>query len=189
MTTDDPTEPHLNSGGLPLTLEAKALKTTKTHAMVACGLGLVPFPFFDLAAILGTQLNLLGNISGIYSVPFTRNIGKSAIAALVGTYGSLSLTSGSIGSLMKAIPGVGTLTGMATLPILAGATTYAIGKVFIQHFESGGTFLDFDPNSVKEYYAQQFNEGQLIVSKEKMSKDKAKTTEQQEEPPSSDQAS
>ena len=37
--------------------------------------------------------------------------------------------------------------------------TYAVGKVFIQHFESGETFLTFYPEKVKAYYAEMFEEG------------------------------
>ena len=29
-----------------------------------------------------------------------------------------------------------------------------MGKVFIQHFESGGTFLDFDPDKVRSYFSK-----------------------------------
>ena len=46
------------------------------------------------------------------------------------------------------------------MPILAGATTYAVGKVFTQHFATGGTFLNFDPETVREYYYEMFKEGQ-----------------------------
>jgi len=38
------------------------------------------------------------------------------------------------------------------MPIVAGAATYAIGKVFVRHFASGGTFLTFNPEKVKDYY-------------------------------------
>jgi len=36
---------------------------------------------------------------------------------------------------------------MATL---GGASTYAIGRVFKQHFEKGGTLEDFDPKKVAD---------------------------------------
>jgi uncharacterized protein (DUF697 family) len=66
--------------------------------------------------------------------------------------------------MLKAIPGVGGLIGMVASPALAGASTYALGKVFIQHFESGGTLLDFDPAKMKAYYASQYEEGKQVVA-------------------------
>ena len=50
------------------------------------------------------------------------------------------------------------------MPVFAGASTYAIGKVFIQHFESGGTFLDFEPAKVRAYFSQQFDKGRDLAS-------------------------
>ena len=40
--------------------------------------------------------------------------------------------------------GVGTVIGALTMPVVSAGATYVIGKVFIQHFASGGTLLDFN---------------------------------------------
>ena len=47
-----------------------------------------------------------------------------------------------------------------SMPVFAGATTLAIGKIFMQHFESGGTFLDFEPAKVRAYFRQEFEASQ-----------------------------
>jgi hypothetical protein len=62
---------------------------------------------------------------------------------------------------------VGGILGAISFPIFAGASTFAVGKVFIQHFESGGTFLDFKPAEVKEYFLEQFDAGKLLVAQMK----------------------
>jgi len=36
--------------------------------------------------------------------------------------------------------------------------------VFVQHFESGGTFLDLDPDKVKSYFSEQFAKGKKVVA-------------------------
>jgi len=58
------------------------------------------------------------------------------------------------------------------IPAFSGAATYAIGKVFIRHFESGGTFLDLDTAKVKAYFSEQYDKGKKLVGlgKEKTSK-------------------
>jgi uncharacterized protein (DUF697 family) len=63
------------------------------------------------------------------------------------------------------IPVAGYFMGLAAVPGVAAAFTYAVGKVFVQHFGSGGTFLDFDPKTVREYFARQFEEGKLVAAK------------------------
>ena len=55
--------------------------------------------------------------------------------------------------------------GLVAVPGVAAAFTYAVGKVLVQHFASGGTFLDFDPKKVREYFARQFEEGKLVTAK------------------------
>ena len=65
------------------------------------------------------------------------------------------------------IPVLGQTAGVITMPIVAGATTYAIGKIFVQHFASGGTFLTFDPDKVKAYYTELLQEGQQVASEMK----------------------
>ena len=56
------------------------------------------------------------------------------------------------------------------MPVFSGAATWAIGKVFIQHFASGGTFLDFDPKKVKDYFMDLFKQGQEIAHNLKTAK-------------------
>ena len=45
------------------------------------------------------------------------------------------------------------------MALFVAAYTWALGNVFIQHFEAGGTFLDFDPEKVREHFRTYFKEG------------------------------
>ena len=58
-------------------------------------------------------------------------------------------------SALKLIPGVGTLIAAVTMPAYSAGATYLIGKVFIQHFASGGTLLDFNPPDYREFIKAQ----------------------------------
>jgi hypothetical protein len=60
-----------------------------------------------------------------------------------------------IGSVAKGMPGIGTLVGALTMPVFSAGATYIIGKVFIQHFASGGTLLDFNPPDYREFIKAQ----------------------------------
>src|SRR5512140_213709 len=128
------------------------------------GAGLIPVPWVDLAAVAGVQLKLLAEISKIYGVPFQENAGKAAISSLVGFVLPHAMAFGAIGSLLKVIPVVGVLAGSPAMGLFAGAYTWALGRVFIQHFESGGTFLSFKPEEVKEYFQAQFEEGRKVAA-------------------------
>jgi hypothetical protein len=58
-------------------------------------------------------------------------------------------------SALKSIPGIGTAISAFTMPVFSAGATYVIGKVFIQHFASGGTLLDFNPPDYREFIKAQ----------------------------------
>jgi uncharacterized protein (DUF697 family) len=133
-----------------------AQRLVNKHALYAAAAGLVPVPLVDLAAITGTQLKMLKELADHYGVPFQADLGKSLVGALVGGVVPTKLAYGMAGSLIKGVPVIGGLLGLFTSPAFASASTYAIGKVFLTHFESGGTFLDFDPEKVRAHFASEY---------------------------------
>ncbi|MDO9104805.1 MAG: DUF697 domain-containing protein [Methylovulum sp.] len=140
-----------------------AQELVKKSMYVSMAAGLVPVPLFDFLAISAIQVEMLRRMSHLYGVTFMEGKVKNFLGALVG--GSFPTSFAPLfAGLSKMIPVIGTTIGAVTLPLMAGASTYAIGKVFIQHFESGGTFLTFDPKSVREYYAEQLKEGKIVAT-------------------------
>ncbi|MEO0392388.1 MAG: DUF697 domain-containing protein [Pseudomonadota bacterium] len=130
--------------------------TIKSYCGWAAGAGLIPLPYVDLAAIIGVQMKMLNDLSKLYDTPFKENAGKSAVSALLVT-AIPSGYAGAAASSVKMIPGIGTLLGAAVVPGAAAAATYAIGKVFKQHFESGGTMLTFDAEKMREHFQAEFD--------------------------------
>ena len=141
----------------------KANNIVKNRLMWSAGAGLVPVPVVDLVALSGIQLEMLYSLSKLYDVPFRKDIGKSIIAALLGSVLPTGIAPW-VASMIKVIPLIGQTTGALTMSIVGGASTYAVGKIFIQHFEAGGTFLDFKPEKVKDYFAKLYEEGKSKVS-------------------------
>jgi len=116
--------------------------------------GLVPLPFVDVVAVGGLQVQMLRRLSQIYGVPFSENSGKALIASVAGSM--IPATSGiGAASTLKVVPVFGTLVAGFVMPVLSAGATYAIGKAFIQHFESGGTLLDFNPPDYHEFIRAQ----------------------------------
>lgn len=143
--------------------DADVDRILRQHVWLAMGVGLVPLPLVDLVAISGVQLNMLRKIANAYRVPFLQDAVKHALSALLGAALPITAAPGVIVSLSKLIPGMGQTVGVMTMPALAGASTYAVGKVFARHFASGGTFLTFDPSRVHGLYRQMFKEGQQFA--------------------------
>jgi uncharacterized protein (DUF697 family) len=143
--------------------EERLEKLSRHHILASMGVGLVPVPMVDVVALMGVQLNMIRKLAAEYDIPFKQDRGKSIITSLVG--GLLSTELGiAICSLIKCIPVIGQTIGAVAMPVMSGAATYAIYKVFVQHFESGGTFLDLDPAKVKSYFTEQFRKGKKVVT-------------------------
>ncbi|MCB9048815.1 MAG: DUF697 domain-containing protein [Lewinellaceae bacterium] len=137
-------------------LKRAADRITVRNTLFAAGAGLIPFPAIDAAILLGIQLNMIRSIANAYHVEFKENLVKSIIGSLIGSIGAAGV--------MKAIPGLGTILGGLTTSATAAAATYALGKVFTQHFDQGGTLLDFDPVKSREFFEKEFEAGRMFVS-------------------------
>jgi len=134
--------------------DVTASKLVDRFSLWSGAAGLIPVPVVDVFAVGGVQLQMLNKLSQIYGVPFSENRGKALIASLAGSW--IPATSGiGAASALKVVPILGTLISGFVMPVLSAGATYAIGKAFIQHFESGGTLLDFNPPDYREFVKAQ----------------------------------
>ena len=140
----------------------------RENVLWASGGGLLPVPILDMIAITAVEVKMLKELSALYELPFREHQVKSILASLVAGVGAPTLGAVITASLFKSVPILGAVSGFIAVPGAAAAFTYAVGKVFMQHFASGGTFLDFDPTKVREHFARQFEEGKLVAAKTKV---------------------
>lgn len=128
------------------------------HTLWAVGAGLLPIPLVDLAAVTAIQVDLLNSLCRAHGVEFSTASGKSLVAALTGT------TLARIGaSMLKAIPGVGSLVGGLSMSVMSGASTYAVGQVAARQLERHGTLFDIDVAWAREQYEEAFEEGKEVA--------------------------
>ena len=130
----------------------------KNHMIWSMGAGFIPVPIVDLFAVSAIQLDMIRQLAKLYELDFKQSEGKAIISALTGS-GLARLGARAV----KFIPGVGSVLGGMTMAALSGASSYALGEVFKKHFETGGTFLDFDPERLKKYYNEKFEKGKEVA--------------------------
>lgn len=136
----------------------------RNHALIAAGIGFIPVPFVDFIGLTATQLKLLKSLGNLYGVKFADEYVKKTVASLINGYAPLQFAP-FLASAIKSVPILGQSAGALSMASLGGGITYGIGKVFIQHFESGGTFLTFDPKKVSDYFKSQFKAGAKLAVK------------------------
>jgi uncharacterized protein (DUF697 family) len=140
---------------------ADADRIVRRYMLWSASTALIPLPVVDMVAVAAIELALLVKLSDHYRIRFSAQRGKALIASLIG-----GLHAGLFsGSLLKMVPVIGLGGAIVPIAALAGALTYAVGKVFIYHFEAGGTLLDFDPSKLEKYFIKKFKEGHQAAMK------------------------
>ena len=161
MTTDQKTERNKHADTI-----------IRNHVVWAMGAGFIPVLIADIFAVSALQLDMIRQLCKAYDVDFQQTQGKAVVTSLT----SSTLARVSAGSLVKLVPGLGSILGGVTISVFAGASTYALGEVFKKHFESGGTILDFDPARLKKMYQEKFEKGK------KVAEDLARKTKEEGQP-------
>ena len=156
-------------------LNEKANRIIQTHVLYSMGAGAIPIPLLDLTAVTAVQMDMIRQLCDLYDNDYSDVTGKALVASLTGSafarYGA---------SIIKAIPGIGSLLGGISMVALSGASTYAVGQV-TGSFLSGNVQLDnIDMDRAKEMFDEKFQEGKK-VAQELKDKAKEKATNLEEE--------
>ena len=129
----------------------RATHVLQYYAAVTSTVGVLPFPVVDMVAVSVMQLALIRELSRIYGVDFSKQRAKAAIAALLSGMQTGLVAS----SIFKYLPVVGYALTSMPVAFAVGGLTYAVGRVFMYHFELGGTLLDFDAEKLRGYFKSQ----------------------------------
>lgn len=136
----------------------------RKHMLWALGAGILPFPVLDLAAITAVEVKMVRDLAKLYGVDFHQERGKAIVGGLLVGVLPHPLSFSALGSLVKAVPIIGPIVGGVAVPIFAAGLTWALGRVFVQHFASGGTLLNFNPDKTREQVHAGIEEGKRVAS-------------------------
>jgi len=146
-------------------LDQRAEEIITNHVYFAAGAGILPIPLVDMVAVTAVQMDMLRQLARYYQIPFNEESGKSYMTAFGG---GLAARMGA--SFIKSIPLIGSVLGGVSMSILSGATTYAIGRVFKEHFEAGGDFSNMDVEKAKAIFEVELEEGKKVARQMKEEK-------------------
>jgi uncharacterized protein (DUF697 family) len=121
---------------------AKAI--VERHAAYAAIGGVVPVPIANVASITAVIVRMVKVLSGLYGVPFQRDRARAIVIGLMGGTVPTGLAAVTTSTLVSLIP-ASALIGLAVSSVTAIACTRSIGRIFIEHFESGATLHDLPP--------------------------------------------
>lgn len=139
--------------------EAHAYSIVRNYMAGNAAVSLIPVPVFDLVALTGVQVKMVHSLAKLYGLEFSDNIVRGMILSLASTLGAFTVSVTLALSALKFVPGIFTPVGVLALPVTSAALTWAVGRVFILHFEMGGTLLNFDPKKMHDHFRNAYQEG------------------------------
>ena len=145
--------------------DVHALHTVKTWSQWAVLAGLIPTPVIDTVAISAVQIKMIHALCKLYSVQFKKEAALAVVSGLVG--GSLTTTlAGMGGVILSNLPAIGSIMKYTAQPALSYASTYALGRVFMRHFQDNGTMADLDSKKLETYFKEQYAKGRKMFKYE-----------------------
>lgn len=120
------------------------------------GAAMVPIPYLDLALLASLQTKLIVNLASLYEQKLSKQAVTGVITLLIGTLAPSGAARVTTSVLSKFMPGMGSAIGTVSLATFGASATYAIGKVFVRHFENGGSFATFSAKDIQEDLKKEF---------------------------------
>jgi len=129
-------------------LRRRALKIVNRYTLLSGGMGLIPTALLYQVAVGGVLSKMLYDLCGLYGTHMSKQKNKAIVAAILGGAHSewISVYLGS--SIRKILPSLAAVGHPVVRPVVAAGITYSIGKLFIQHFESGAWLQETSATSV-----------------------------------------
>ena len=94
--------------------------------------GAVPIPFADAPLLVGQQVAMMVAINKVFGFDVKRDALQSLVVAALGVGGATVIGKTVASTLMKLVPGVGSVAGGAVSAGTAGVITLALGKAYIE---------------------------------------------------------
>ncbi|TWT90959.1 tRNA modification GTPase TrmE [Pseudobythopirellula maris] len=125
-------------------LDKEADRVIDRHMWVAAGVSAVnPIPLLDLAGGSAVTVKMVLDLAGVYKQKVDTNtvtemlaqLGKNLIAMLGASAAAPALAAG-VGSLLKTVPGAGTVAGGLLQGLVQALVTRWIGRIFKQYYRN-----------------------------------------------------
>ena len=110
----------------------------KEHALLGTAAGVIPIPGADVAAMVANIWTMYVRINKVVGVSFGDNVLKSIASGVIANLASVIpgiIVAMGASVLLKLIPGIGTVGGMAVGAAANVAVMYVAGKVYLKSLE------------------------------------------------------
>jgi uncharacterized protein (DUF697 family) len=120
---------------------SQAFSIVERHATYSAAGGIIPVPIVNVASVTAIIVRMVKRLAALYEVPFERDRARAIVVALAGGTMPTGLAAVTTSTLYYVVPGAAFI-GLAVSSVAAVACTRNIGRIFVEHFESGATLQD-----------------------------------------------
>ncbi len=114
------------------------------HTLGSTGVGVLPFAIGSSLICGGIQIRMIRNLCRCYKVKFSKNAATAALTVTLGVVASVEAVNIAGKVAFMLLPGWARVLKMVASVAVANGTTYLIGRIFVYHFEMGGSLFDLD---------------------------------------------
>lgn len=128
---------------------AAAMRIVRKYAAVSAAAGsVIHSPLLDVAALGGLHVSLIRDLTRHYGGEFSEQAARGVVVAI-----GASVIPGTIGTIaghkaLGLLPFITPGAGLLVMAASSAATSYAVGSIFVRHFETGGTLASFNVASL-----------------------------------------
>lgn len=124
--------------------KSSAMQIVYRYMALSAGAALIPLAGADTLVLAGVHVALIKQLCDHYEVDFSEHTARNVLIAV-----AASILPGTLGSILgrrilRLLPWTSAFLGWTLMSAGSAAFSYGIGKLFIRHFETGGTLLSFD---------------------------------------------
>jgi uncharacterized protein (DUF697 family) len=148
-----------------------AKTAVKNHMVMAAAAGYIPVPVIDYLAASAIQLKMVKKLAEIHEDSTHKDkLAERVVTTVLAGYFGANWGIKAI-SLFKVVPFVGSFVSGVSLGISHGATTYALGMVIANHYNSGGNLANLDLRAAARNFGAIFTrkKAELTTSPETLS--------------------
>lgn len=125
----------------------KSKRIIQYHVAMSMGAGAIPFAGVDMLAVGSLQLGMLKKLCVVFNESFENMSSEALICTISGT-----ATARLGATFIKTIPIVGTAIGSVSMSLMAGASTYALGQMFVRYLDDKALFESADTAKAKSLF-------------------------------------
>jgi uncharacterized protein (DUF697 family) len=125
-----------------------AMRIVRRYVLMSAAAGVIPLPGLDVTVLAGIHIALIKELTEHYGAVFSEYAARNIVIAV-----ATSVVPGAIGSfagrrLLRVLPFITPGLAVLTWSASSAAVSYALGRVIMAHFETGGTLDSFDTKNL-----------------------------------------